>query len=400
MTTTNLWKKFYQFIACFALIIFMIAGNGCGGGGTTGDDVTEDDADDDDNTDGTAAFSTIDELPTATEPVVSSDAELTTADLRSGFLIPLGEDTTQDFFDTGNGSYGACDMVNQARGGLMVAAQADMILCMMQQVFADNDDIYDGEYHAFGIQAQTEEDSPDHVKMKITRTGETITAFEMFACIEGEQVFYMNEAIDSSDFTLSMKGFFETGEGTSVDLEGSVAGTLDADGNFIDEKTIGLNYINDFGGGDGNFSQDNFIQTDDSLTYSGYSRNTGENTGAEALFSVVSLTDNDSEALGDWALGAGAAKIISDNNTDGALVTEAWDEDGNIDPAGDTDSLAEDPPETPTEAPTIAFTGSEVYNCGDEEETFDFSFDSDPMEACDHLDIPQDHIQCQDVTDL
>ncbi len=171
--------------------------------------------------------------------------------------------------------------------------------------------------------------APDHVKFKVVKNDAgAITQFELFGCTSGSQTYYLSQTISDSSFSMTNKGSSDTGDSSSVTYSASVTGTLNSSGNFTGSKTIDLAYVNDFGGGEGNFCDMTFTQTDVDLTYDGYCRNTGDSTAAEEMFAVVDLVDNDSAVLADWGIGAGAVKIVSDNNTSGEEVTQGWDENG------------------------------------------------------------------------
>ncbi len=359
--------------------------------------------DDDDDT--TSGISELEDVPNATDPVVAgASSNLTTTGPSAA--VSFGEDTTVDDFSDG-GSYGSCEMVNRMRGAIGQAGQGAMIMCFMQQMFADNTDIYDGEYHAFDLDfadAESDTGAPDHIKIKVERDGDAITSFEMFACQSGTQNFYFNGTIDGTTLTIINKGSSATGEGTSVEFASTITGEVDDAGDFIGEKVIDLAYVNDFGDDSGNYCDTTTTATDTTIAFSGYCMNTGSDSGAEALFAMADLDDNDSALIDEWGLGAGAAKIVSDFNTDGLEVEQGWDDTGVIDEESaylsDEDFVAGSVPATSDTAPDVSFGSGQTYDCSDTvDETLTGTIET-LMTACSDYDLTQEHLECQEQTEI
>jgi len=363
-------------------------------------DTTDDDT--------TVALSALEDVPNATDPVVASGSASLGASTQPAAAVGFGDGTTIADFEGGSGSYGSCEMINRMRGAIGQAGQGSMIMCFMQQLLEGNEDIYDGEYHVFDLDFSDSEDSddgaPDHIKIKVERDGDTISSFELFACQDGDQTHYFSGSIDASTLTMVNKGASVTGEGSSVAFAGSVTGEISEDGEFIGEKIIELDYINDFGGGEGNYCDTTTVATDNTIEFSGYCVNTGENTGVEALFAIADLDDGDSPSINDWGLGAGAAKIVSDNNTDGEEITQGWDEDGLIDEdstyLSDAGFVAGSVPESSDTPPDVDFVGDEIYDCSDTAESTLTNELQDLMTSCSSYDLTQEHIECQDGTEI
>jgi hypothetical protein len=108
-----------------------------------------------------------------------------------------------DTFGTGN-SMELCQAANQTREAVDAAAMADRILCYVQTIVANDttgqlSTIYDGSYHIFGLSISGgDAGTPDHIKMKIIKTGSVVTGFEMFACGSGSQKEYLSQTISGN----------------------------------------------------------------------------------------------------------------------------------------------------------------------------------------------------------
>lgn len=382
-------------VVLFFVTMFVVSG--CGSSATTATTTT---------TTGSSSISTIDELPNTTDPVVSSaTSSLSLVEPRA--VVAFGEDTTLSDFSGGSGSYGACEMVNRMRGAIGQAAQGAMIMCFMQQLLDGNEDVYDGEYHAFDLSfsdGDSDEGAPDHVKVKVVRdSDDTITAFELFACTEGVQTTYFSGSVDGADITVINKGSSDTEEG-SVEYAATVTGEVNASGLFVGEKVIDLAYINDFTSGNGNFCDTTTTATDDEIQFSGYCTNTGDNTGSEAIFALATLEDSDSANIETWGIGAGAAKINSDNNTEGEDVEQGWDANGMIDASStflsDSTFTSGTIPVSSNTAPDVSYGSQETYDCGDTAEATISNTIETLSTACEDYMLTQDHIECQDGTDI
>lgn len=378
----------------------VFAVSGCGSSATTATTTTTT------TTTGGSTISTIDEVPNTTDPVVSSaTASLSLVAPRA--VVSFGEDTTLADFSGGSGSYGSCEMINRMRGAIGQAAQGAMIMCFMQQLLDGNEDVYDGEYHAFDLSfsdAESDHGAPDHVKVKVERNSDDeITSFELFACTGGEQTTYFSGSFDGTDITLINKGSSDTEEG-SVEYAATVTGEVNTSGLFVGEKVIDLAYINSFTGGNGNYCDTTTTATDDEIEFSGYCVNTGENTGSESIFSRAALEDDDSANIETWGLGAGAAKINSDNNTDGDDVTQGWDASGMIDASSaylsDSAFTSGTIPVSSSTAPDVSFDSAETYDCGDTAEGTITNTIESLSTTCEDYMLTQDHIECQDGTEI
>ena len=116
-------------------------------------------------------------------------------------------------------------------------------------------DIYDGNEHVFdlnleGLDSGEGEDDggPDHIKFAISKTGDVITSFEMFACIGGAQQEYLNQTISGTTFSMTSIGTHNQGE-DETSFSTTVTGTLE-DGNFVGTKNIDMNFLGSFEGND------------------------------------------------------------------------------------------------------------------------------------------------------
>ena len=176
---------------------------------------------------GSSSFSSIGDLPRLTNPVTTDGANATSslqADLAVNAIIGDSEtglnfyNATQSSFTQGD-SRAACESFTTARDLMHAAAQADTILCYVQNVMAapENDgkldeDIYNGEYHTLTLDFAGTNDDNDFenneapkVKFKVEQDSDgNITEFEMFMCFAGttsqpEQSEYIQQLINGQD---------------------------------------------------------------------------------------------------------------------------------------------------------------------------------------------------------
>ncbi|MBU0506181.1 MAG: hypothetical protein ABII18_13180 [bacterium] len=197
------------------------------------------------------ALESVQDLPLSTGQVVdgsSTGSALVKYLGESATGMPLGKLTEEDFDDTM--SLAACEMYNMTTMAISQAAQGDGFLCHIQtgiDYFASKQgiDIFDGDYHVLALSFPEKEGDemdkkdgggPSKIKLKVEKDASTgkIKNFEMYGCREDKQEFFAQQSIIGTAFTMDMihSGSWED----NIFLDSAhVEGTLDEDGNFIDE---------------------------------------------------------------------------------------------------------------------------------------------------------------------
>lgn len=194
------------------------------------------------------ALTTIDQLPRATGPVVDSatgslSQALTIKAATTG--LALGDATEDDF--TATSSIAMCESTNLMKEAMRAAAQADLILCFIQNMDFETD-IDDGNFHFFSVDTSSvdggdeEEGGPDNVKMKVSKDANgNITQFELFACTDGSQTEYIKQGISGSTMTMVSKGVHGGSDGSGRH-QVNVTGALNSDGLYT-SKDITIQHI-------------------------------------------------------------------------------------------------------------------------------------------------------------
>ena len=308
-----------------------------------------------------------------------------------------------------------CQGANIVKSALNDAARGDRILCYVQNVVSDNQelgvDVYDGAEHIFDITDESEGGAGFRVKMKITKQDGVITNFQMWQCENDAQKEYLGQNIDGSDFTMTAKEFYSDQSSGSQQM--AVTGTLNGDGEFT-EKTIASDYTNEWDGGSGYGSsviEQGFDQAVVSEWQQGTwtwtdGQNSDEGTYADRVYGITELLNT--STLSTIAVGDGAAIGVASGTCSGCGggeyeqdFTEGWDGDTTLSyPAsafiGDLSS--DQIPDLGTE-PTIAFSGEEVYDCtGDSEGSL--TIDQTALDqACSDLDLGYDWVNCWDIVE-
>jgi len=229
------------------------------------------------SSDDTPSIASIEDLPRATSPVVSAvsgsisakDAIVTKTPATTGVVL---KNFAADTFGAGD-SLDMCEATNQAKMVISEAAMADMILCYVQNIVAGDPDlevIYDGEYHVLGLEIGEDGGAPDHLKMKVTKSGGAITEFEMFMCQDGSQTEYVKQTISGTTMGMVAKGL-HTGGGWNGAHQVVVSGTLNSSGQFI-SKTIELDQYGAPAAAleNTNWSEATVTQYSNGMTFNGY----------------------------------------------------------------------------------------------------------------------------------
>lgn len=400
---------------------------GCSSGGETAATGGTDTA-------GTAvAVTSIDQLPRATSPVTSSSSgSLSALSLQALATtgMPFGGDNVATF--SSGDSVAACGMYNLTREAIGSAAEGDLILCYVQNVITANlatilaagEDPYDGNFHVvnldFGGQ-QDEEGGPSKIRMKIVKDSSgNITQFVMYACDESDQQMYLNQTISGTDFSMTSKGTFSD-TNFSGSYQTDVAGTLNSAGLFTGTKTITNSHsATNIPTSDLNWGAATMSQTSSAFTTSAYSKGAFTDTQqgvtgtyTDRVYSQGQIIDPNTSAatydLGLLALGDGAVNgafsgsfTMGQNNfTWGETVNESWSGDTQLAVASNDFTSAAAAGTVPTaseSAPTISFSGVEVYDCSDTA-TVTVTVDQPSLDSsCSNLDLGHDWIDCWSET--
>jgi hypothetical protein len=293
-----------------------------------------------------------------------------------------------------------CETFNVARDAIVSAAQADTILCYVQNMsslisdITDNDghpiDVYDGEWHIFNLNITGAGDgSPDKVKMQIIREGENITSFKMFMCVrDGEGLIqneYTEQLLDGDGLSMTAKGRYrDEWAGTH---EVNVTGEFDDDGAYTQKTIETKNSGSEIGNEENtNWQEVTFTQTPGEFTVSGYQRGNhtdqgGSGTYQQAAYGVGQMLGDASPVIANLAMGNGAVNVDSaytwDNDEHGQGGEDfpsevfAWlgDTLASVDPASDSsyyDDASEGTVPTPADSVSFAFTTAQTWDCSDD----------------------------------
>jgi hypothetical protein len=354
-------KKVLVFVSA---LIFVSA---CGGGGA---DVT-----------------TADQLPKMTSPVISG-ATLSSVKVDTATTGLAYWGATAASFPQGS-SRSECESFNTTREILDRAAQGDKTLCYVQNtiVTAANKaalgsvDPYDGSYHIVDLTGITDQDGnlvAAKMKLKITKSGSSITGFEMFMCMNGtSQTEYLNQTISGSDITIVSKNIQNQGGGETWKASINVVGKLDGV-QFTQKQMTGISSWTSTQ--NTNSAKVIIDQYADALIASAYQTGTyndgvNDNAYSTQAYAKYELLNGTSADLHTWAVGDGSVKVKTSNTWNG---TQNDNPEGVISWLGDTkaDTTATSgmfyssvnagtlPTTNPsTEAGAIAFAASETWDC-------------------------------------
>ncbi len=384
------------------------------------------------------ALTTLDRLPRATSPVVADGAEssfLFGGELGSavspGILLGEMDDST---FDE-NSSMAACQIASMTRTTLRAAAEADKVLCYIQNAFADLEldgiDIYDGDYHTFQLNLTDAMpmyneyfNAPAVVRMRFDRSGDSIKEVELFTCNYASsglrQNEYIRQTIDGSGFVMVAKGVSEDDWGGGrFAHQIRVGADLNALGQLVGTKTIATSHGSEWLDG-ANYGQTTVAQSAvlgsaiDSLAVDGYDggrysdgQNSWEYTNrvtavAETLDLNVAGEDYDVERI---ALGDGAAKLGMSNATDytwsSYTEVQAWDGDSTeLDFEGSSqfvDAVIGADLTEMSGVPEIFFSASESYDCDIRPEAVIDVNMMDLNGACSQFDVSHEWFDCNNA---
>lgn len=342
-------------------------------------------------------ISDVSQLPKATSPMAASAS--TSISAAKGFLkanaATTGQLITQTPAPTFNyaSSMGACNTFNVLKQGVSSASQADMILCFISQMnsafgaVTDSNgnviNIYDGNYHIFNLSIAGDTGAPDRVKMKIVKTGGSITDFKMWMCKKSGDIHYQSEytdqVINGASVSMTALGLYSEGQNSGRHYV-NVSGTMDADRVYT-TKTITTKNWNTDATDPTNWSETILTQTPGAFSFSGY--NKGSYTDNSGSGSYEDKTVGLGQMIGDTgsiamlAMGDGAVRYeqrgTSGGNTYGQGGVNAWNGDTTAPEAAASndyyttaDGSTYSTPAVQSSAPTIAFSSDQTWDCSDD----------------------------------
>lgn len=408
-------KKTMVVAASLLMVIGFMAG--CGSSGSSSSD--------------TPNITTVDSLPRATSPVVSGtsgsisakDVSLEKASAVTG--VNLKNMSSSTFGRTS--SMDLCQAANQTKQVIENAAMADMILCNIQTIVANDTTgqlatIYDGNYHVFGLSASGGDgETPDHVKAKITKTGDVVTGFEMFACKSGTQKEYINQAITGTGVTITSKGKHgSASNGWYGRHQIEVTGVLNSSGYFTSKSMELDQYGGQAEGAATQWSEATVTQYADKMVFDGYDSGSPPTGGTyqNRVYAQYQLIDSNSSAtnslydIGLIAVGNGAAHgFFNSTPVSGtpwtAEYTAGWNGDtllaDNTVTVGSTTTLWYDlvtstsPRNVSATAPSIEFTTSQTYACNETEEVQITANETALNTACSRFTFGHTWVDCYNV---
>ena len=388
----------------------------CGGSSSSS---TSDDAADDTST---AQFATIDDLPQASDPVVSSASSLVSGDSLYATTGLVLSEMGPGSFDS-DSSLAMCEIGNTIKSLFNEAVMGDLILCFVQNIFNNSTgdiNIYDGQEHIFAPEFAAGEAFT--VKLRITKDSVTdsVTDFQMWACEGGVQTEYISQTISGSDFTMTSLYTYNDEFGTGG-FSLAVDGDLNSEGNFT-SKTIASSYSSEWAEGGSGYGSKTVEQRFDQVAVSMFDAGEWSFTSAEGTqggiysnraYGVAELLFTDSLAtlaIGDGAASGVSAGTFTGDFGGGQVFSEAYEDDFLESFNGDTTAVDADGnnftdiaaagtiPATSSE-PTIAFSGDQAWDCDDTgNAAVTIAVDeSSVMQACSHLQLGWEWVPCWSI---
>jgi hypothetical protein len=317
-----------------------------------------------------------------TNPVITAGAASLRTDAATAGITLWG--ASNDSFSSGD-SRSMCEMVNMTKESIDRAAQADKILCYIQNTIvapvnagAFVGDPYDGNYHTVTLNFGGTNPNPNSsntapkMKFKVVKSGDKILEFEFFMCMSGTaevpiQDQYLHEVIDGDgNVTITSK------ETSNWKSHMTVSGKIDSSSQFTQKTITALS-----GGTDSqctNAQKAVLEQFSDSMEVSAYQKGECNCSGcgayANQAFSVFQLINGTSSDLHTLAVGEGSLKALFGGTGSGS-ASDSWDGDTKKDLASWTSgtyyssvNAGAYPTTDPTiEVAAIAFTAAETWDC-------------------------------------
>lgn len=396
MIHKNCCTRMYTMLA--ALVALGISA--CGSSGSSGSSSTSSDG-----------VSTVEDLPLASSPVVSDSSSslsskglkaLTKALADNGVVLRTMSSTS---FNSSS-SLAMCEHANMLKQSLNEAVQGDTILCYVKQMndqFAalSDVDVYDGSPHVFNISFSDEDSGSDFpVKLQITKdsTGK-ITDFKMWACEGGSQTEYLHQNIDGSNFTMTSK---YVDDGGTWSGSTSVTGTLNSSNQFTSKTISNSNsYTQNSSSGYGSRT---VVQGAENATISAWDKGTWSWQGGSGGFQRSFCSDAEllnTSLISTIAVGSGAATGTVSGSYDGGTYEDTFSQGWNGDTTlPESNSFLTDLTCTAPDvgsAPSIAFSGDEVFDCSTSNATTLTVNGSAVEAACSDLNLGWEWVNCWDT---
>lgn len=395
--------QYYQGMVCkpstsclrrlLALLALCVALAGCGGAGvptTTGSTPIPIEL---------PSLSQIKDLPRLTNPVVAGASSSESSPLKalaptswvnkgvytqteindrtsrgeSGFKGGMLLGTLSKSTFTSESSHTACTLSQEWHKTIVSAAISDMILCAAQAMSGASSLKVDNSAHVISVSLGSDA-FPDKVRVRAKSEADSngkdqIIELEMAACKKGTETFYLKETRKLSDnsFTYSSKTVNDT-----VQQKVTGTGTLNSSIKFTDKSiTVTKNPLTN--GEIVSWSDSTLDYVDlDTVTMTGTNKVVSK-SGADTYFTKMNVfdynasTDVSSYDIDDLAMGDGAANIVKGpsflfTGIDGWQAKSPFKVDVTQEYVTDSAVTGATLPTAPTLAPTIAFSGDEVWS--------------------------------------
>ncbi len=279
---------------------------------------------------GGSGVGSLDKLPKMTNPVMTAGVSSSSIKINKA---STGTTFWGGSFTTGN-SRPMCETFNLSRESLDQAAQADKVLCYVQNTLVapvnsasfNAINPYDGKYHILQLDFGTSP-NPDstitrpNMKLNIVKDGNNIKEFEMFMCMNGTdndhltQSQYLHQVIADGNVTITNKDI-----STHYKNHMAVTGKLNSDSQFTEKEITAITYSSDTNGT--NSSKAVFDQFLDSIIVVAYQTGTfGSNSYSTRLCSKFELLNGSSTDTHKWAMGDGSMNVIMSNSGSGSGCT-------------------------------------------------------------------------------
>lgn len=254
-------------------------------------------------------------LPKATAPVSSSSSSsMSSLAASTGLALKNWEDSTKW---TSSESRAMCETGLVVKDAIKEAMNPDKILCYIGSVskagkFSGTLKT-DGTYNYFKLTNMPGLGSFEpKIKVKIVKTGSSITQFEMFSCFSGTnaspvQTEYINQSISQGSASITTI-YAGSESGNTYGSKTSVTGTVDANYNWLTKSlTIDRAWDGTANGYGSNGQSVEISQEADYLTISGYNKGTFQRDMFDnAFYTAIQLLNASTPK--NLALGDGSAK--------------------------------------------------------------------------------------------
>ena len=340
------------------------------------------------------AISSLSQLPKTTSPVAGSSSAASAAKfdfLDSGRIsMNLQATTGLNMYNASNASFngsssrGMCELLNYTKDIVDRAAQSDRVLCYVQNVMTSSANtaalaginVYDGSPHVFSLNFG--DGSVNKIKMRITKTGDSISDFKMFNCFGGTgttQTEYQSQTI-GTDGSIAMTAKSIGGQSTQTwKGEVKVTGALNSDLKFTSKEMVGKSINADSSTSWSGSSKVTMDQYADHMKFVGFQTGTnGTFSSTSEIFALYELLDKNTVgsaySLQNLAMGDGSLKahlVYTGGGSQDTTIEEAWNGDTKQSYTAATSgpyySAVHAGTVGATESVSIAFAGEEVWDC-------------------------------------